>query len=425
MPINSAQLIKWRRQFHTFPEIGWTEFITTATLITELRKLGYDVKTGKTVIHPDFVRGRNADIVKKGLENAKQNGVDETLLDEMDGLTGCVAILDTGKPGPTVALRFDIDCVGIQESNTSTHRPNQDDFASIHPHLMHACGHDGHIAIGLAVATWVMANKTQLKGQIKLLFQPAEEGVRGARPMAESGIVDDVDYFFAMHLGFIANSKQIVINPTNFLCTTKFDFRFYGTSSHAGAQPHLGHNALAGACHAAIQMLGIPRHGEGMSRINVGVIRAGESRNVIPAYGEIHVEVRGENEYINNFMCEEVNRIAKGVALSFNLKLDSEIMGEAVDLTNDQEMVQLLTDVVKHHPELSAITEKVFGGSEDATILAKRVQKQGGKAIYFVVGADLTAGHHQPEFDFDENQLMTAMLLLTDCLKQLLYTNVE
>src|SRR5699024_5816441 len=171
---------------------------------------------------------------------------------------------------------------------------------------------------------------------------PAEEGVRGARPMAESGIIDDADYFFGFHLGFIAKSGEVVVNPGNFLSTTKYDFRFYGAPSHAGAEPHLGKNALAGACHAAIQMLGISRHGEGMSRINVGVIQAGEGRNVTPAFGELQVEVRGENEKINQFMCQQVERIAKGAALSFDLRLETEIMGEAVDLTNDSELIQLL-----------------------------------------------------------------------------------
>lgn len=418
--INLEQLIAWRREFHEFPEIGWSEFMTTAKLITKLREMGYDVFAGTKVINPDFAHGRKQAVVDKGLAFAKTQGVSDALLAEMETYTGCVAVLDTGRPGPTVALRFDIDCVNVSECSKEEHVPNLENFESKCDGLMHACGHDGHMAVGLGVATWVMKNKDKLSGKVKLLFQPAEEGVRGARPMAESGIVDDANYFLGMHLGFIAKSGEIVINPNNFLCTTKYDFRFYGAPAHAGAQPEQGRNALAGACHAVTQMLGISRHSKGMSRINVGVLRAGEGRNVIPASAELQVEVRGEDEEINTFMGEQAKRMAEGAALSFDLKLETEVMGEAVDLTNDAEMVKLLGEVVDQYPELTKVESRSFGGSEDATILGKRVQRNGGKAIYFIVGADLKAGHHQSGFDFDEKQLGTAVKMFTGCLNKLL-----
>ncbi|MDR0806722.1 MAG: amidohydrolase [Enterobacteriaceae bacterium] len=418
--IDLNQLVTWRRELHRFPEIGWSEFTTTARLITELRNLGLDVIAGPKVINREFVRGRKADVVERGLALARERGVDEALLTEMAELTGCMATYDTGKAGPTIALRFDIDCVNVQECALAEHIPNIEGFASKSAGLMHACGHDGHMSIGLGIAKWLVENGSSLSGKVKLLFQPAEEGVRGARPMAESGIVDDADYFLGMHLGFIAKSGEIVVNPNSFLCTTKYDFRFYGAPAHAGAEPHLGRNALAGACHAATQMLGISRHGKGMSRINVGVIRAGEGRNVVPAYGELQIEVRGEDEAINTYMAEQVERMAAGAAHSFDLRLESEVMGEAVDLQNDKELVDVLTSVVQQNPELTVIPERVFGGSEDATILAKRVQRHGGKSIYFIVGADLKAGHHQAVFDFDEKQLATAANLFIGCLQKLM-----
>lgn len=418
--ITLEQLTQWRREFHQYPEIGWSEFLTTAKIVEELRRLNLYVKVGSQVINPEYAFGRQQKVVDKGLAVARKHQVDENLLVEMQELTGCVAIFDSGKAGPTIALRFDIDCVGVTESTDETHRPKNDNFSSCHPGEMHACGHDGHIAIGLAVAHWLVANKESLSGKVKLLFQPAEEGVRGARAMAESGIVDDVDYFLGAHLGFIANSGEIVINPTHFLCTTKLDFRFKGAPSHAGAEPELGRNALAGACHATTQMLGISRHGKGMSRINVGVLNAGEGRNVTPSYAQMQIEVRGENEEINHFMSENAIRMAKGSAHSFQLEMESEVMGEAVDLTNDQELIDTLASVVGQHGELTAVATRPFGGSEDATILAKRVQRHGGKSLYFVVGADRTAGHHQANFDFDEKQMLTAYQLYTGCLVSLM-----
>lgn len=418
--ITLEKLVQWRREFHQYPEIGWSEFLTTAKIVEELRSLNLEVKVGPQVINSEYAFGRQQKVVDKGLAVARKHQVNEALLAEMQELTGCVAIFDSGKAGPTIALRFDIDCVGVTESTQDTHRPKSDNFSSCHPGEMHACGHDGHIAIGLAVAHWLTANKANLSGKVKLLFQPAEEGVRGARAMAESGIVDDVDYFLGAHLGFIANSGEIVINPTHFLCTTKLDFRFKGAPSHAGAEPELGRNALAGACHATTQMLGISRHGKGMSRINIGVLNAGEGRNVTPSYAQMQIEVRGENEEINRFMSENAIRMAEGSAHSFQLEMESEVMGEAVDLTNDQELIDTLTNVVKQHTELTAVATRPFGGSEDATILAKRVQRHGGKSLYFVVGADRTAGHHQANFDFDEKQLLTAYQLYTECLVSLM-----
>lgn len=248
--ITLEKLIKWRREFHQYPEIGWSEFLTTAKIVKELRSLGLDVKVGPDVINQEFAFGRRRQVVEKGLAVAREHKVDEALLDEMKELTGCVAIFDSGKAGPTVALRFDIDCVGVNEATETKHRPHAENFASCHAGEMHACGHDGHISIGLGVAHWLVENKDKVVGKVKILFQPAEEGVRGARAMAESGIADDADYFLGAHLGFIANSGEIVINPTHFLCTTKYDFRFKGAPSHAGAEPELGRNALAGACHA-------------------------------------------------------------------------------------------------------------------------------------------------------------------------------
>ncbi|MGF1726635.1 amidohydrolase [Photobacterium nomapromontoriensis] len=413
-------MINWRRDFHQYPEAGWTEFFTTAKIVNLLKEMGFDIKVGSNIINSKFVRGRDIELVNKGITFAKENGVSQAMLDLMGGYTGCVAELDTGRSGPTVALRFDIDCVNVNESHHENHKPNQDEFRSEFPGLMHACGHDGHMAIGLGVARWLMDNKSHLVGKIKLLFQPAEEGVRGAAAMAESGIVDDVDYFLGMHLGFIAKSGEIVINPNNFLCTTKFDFRFYGVPAHAGAAPEDGKNALAAACNAAVQMLGISRSGKGMSRINVGVIQAGEGRNVIPSYGCLQVEVRGENSDINQYMCDQVQRIAQGNAYSFDVKLETEIMGEAVDLTNDKELVDVLSSVVDQYPNLHKIQSRSFGGSEDATILARKVQSHGGKALYFIIGSDLNAGHHQSEFDFDENQLTTGLELYTGCLLSLL-----
>ncbi|WP_040975485.1 M20 family metallo-hydrolase [Necropsobacter massiliensis] len=417
----AQQLIHWRREFHRFPEIGWAEFYTTAKIADYLENLGFEVLLGKQIINQQFVRGRQKAVVEQGLKNALAQDIERKWLDKMDGYTGCVGVLDTGKAGKTVALRFDIDCVNVTETHNAEHIPNRLNFRSINDGFMHACGHDGHIAIGLGTALWLSRHKAQLSGKIKLVFQPAEEGVRGAAAIAASGVLDDVDYFAASHLSFCANSGCVICNPKNFLSTTKIDIRYIGKPAHAGAQPHVGKNALLAAAHAVTQLHGIARHGEGMTRINVGVLQAGEGRNVIPSNATIQLEVRGENKAINQYMVDQVMHIAKGIAISFDLAYETEIMGEAVDMNNDAELVTLLQEIARAQPQVKTTdADYAFNASEDATILGRRVQEKGGKAIYFIIGADRTAGHHQAEFDFDENQLLTGVNIYTQLLQRLL-----
>ncbi|MFC0227179.1 amidohydrolase [Serratia aquatilis] len=414
----SEQLQQWRREFHQMPEIGWSEFVTTAKLMSMLREMGYQVLPGKAFLSQDAILGRRQQDVEQGLARAQAYGISPQLIAEMAGLTGCVAQLDTGVAGPTIAMRFDIDCVVVAESQHPQHIPAQLGFASENPGYMHACGHDGHMAIGLGVAQWLMASRSTLKGRFKLIFQPAEEGVRGAKPVAEGGILDDVDYFFSAHLGMGCPSGEIMVNPLEFLCTTKLDFRFYGAPAHAGINPQGGANALAGACHCVTQLLGIPRHGDGMTRINVGTLHAGEGRNVIPAKAELQLEVRGANQAINQYMIAQALNIGIGIAQSYGLRFEHEVMGEAVDLHNDTELIDLVSRVACNEIGLKP-REGLFGGSEDATLLVKRVQDLGGKAIYFVLGSTIAAGHHEASFDIDESSLLQGVQVFTGCIRVL------
>ena len=419
--IDLQTLVDWRREIHAFPEIGWAEFVTTAKIIEALEGMGHKVLTGKDVIHPGFIRGRNKVLVEQAKIAAKERGVSDAMLARIGDYTGCAMVMDTGRPGPVLALRADIDCVNVTETQNANHPPAKGGYASTNPGYMHACGHDGHVAIMLGVAQWLADHRDQLKGKVKILFQPAEEGVRGARPMAESGILDDVDYFASGHLGCDVPSGTVVAAPEKFYSTIKMDLRFKGKPAHAGMAPHQGKNALAAACSAATQILGISRHGEGPTLVNVGVLRAGEGRNVIPAFAEMQIEVRGGNEKINTYMADEAIRRAKGAALGFDVELETEIMGEAVDFVADDEMTEHVKAVAQTIPAIKTVQHTIlFNGSEDATLLVKRVQSHGGKAAYVMLGADIAAGHHQAEFDFDEQQLWTGYEFFTGLVKRLL-----
>lgn len=405
----SSQLIEQRRTLHQWPEEGWTEFWTTAYIVEKLRSFGYEVLLGTKIINPEQVFGRNVELVEEGKKNALVRGVSEELIAEMEGYTGAVGLLDTGKEGPTTAFRFDIDCVCVQETANADHKPNKEGFRSQHNGFMHACGHDTHTSIGLTLAKWIADHKDELKGKFKIVFQPAEEGVRGASAIAGSGILDDANYLFGSHISFMAESGEIVVAPYGLLCTSKFDVKFTGKPAHAGKEPNAGRNALAAACNAVVQMMGIPRHGGGMTRINVGTLRAGEGRNVIPTHAHMALEVRGETSSINDYMTEQVMNIVEGISKGFDVTYEVSQMGAAVDFTNDKECSDIIENVAKTVPSVNKIIpDGNFGGSEDYSVLGRRVQANGGKAAFFICGADRAAGHHQGTFDIDENALQTA-----------------
>ena len=415
------ELISTRRHLHTMPEEGWSEFTTTAYIVEKLRKLGYEVLMGKKVINPDNCLGRSQKVVEAGLAYARKNGVSEELLKEMDGLTGCVGVMDTGRPGPTLAIRFDIDCVAVTESTDADHIPAKEGFCSTRPGLMHACGHDAHTSTGLAVAHWFADHKDEMKGKLKILFQPAEEGVRGAAGMAASGIVDDADYFLGAHIAMMCKTGELSVKPYGFLCTTKLDVTYTGRPAHAGVEPNAGRNAMAAACNAFVQLLGIARHGSGMTRINVGQLIAGEGRNVIPSHALMKMEVRGETGDINQYMYDAAVAIIKGCAISQGCEYKIEKMGEAVDLTNDEELVDVLTKAGEAVEGMTVRKDPMnFGGSEDATILARRVQAHGGKAALFVIGANRPSGHHTSKFDIDEKALDQGLAVWTNAVKEIL-----
>ncbi|OLQ74476.1 peptidase M20 [Photobacterium proteolyticum] len=415
----AQRLMNYRREFHRYPESAWCEFFTTSRIAGLLQSQGYELFFSDAIIARNTIMGRDDANVIKAQERAISWGAELDHLAQMNGITGVGALLDTGRPGPVIALRFDIDAVDVMESQDDSHRPRFLGFASLAPGVAHACGHDAHAAIGLGIAESLAANKNALSGKIKLLFQPAEEGCRAGKAIAESGWLDDVDYFIAAHIGMNVPSGTLVCDPQHFLCSSKFDLHFKGKPAHAGIEPNAGRNALAAACTAVTQMLAIPRHRDGMTRVNVGQLHAGDGRNVIPANAVLMGETRGENRELNSYMYQQVEQIAQAAALMHGVKVDIKAQGEAIGLHNDQEMVELLGRLGPCSGFSEVVREKDFGASEDASYLVDRVQGNGGKAIYCLVGSDLTAGHHNGDFDIDESRMLPAVKLFLNAIEQL------
>ena len=279
------QLTAWRRDFHHYAESGWVEFRTAAKVAEILEQLGYDLAMGRDVVDADSRMGLPDEAtLAQAFARARQQGAPEKWLSAFEGgFTGIVATLNTGRPGPTLAFRVDMDALDLDESSQDDHLPAREGFASCNSGMMHACAHDGHTTIGLGLAHLLMQHRAELNGTIKLIFQPAEEGTRGARAMVAAGALDGVDYFTAIHIGTGVPAGTVICGSDNFMATTKFDVRFTGVAAHAGGKPEEGRNALLAAAQATIGLHSIAPHSEGASRVNVGVMQAGSGRNVVPA----------------------------------------------------------------------------------------------------------------------------------------------
>ncbi|MBD2792582.1 amidohydrolase [Xenorhabdus sp. 42] len=413
----TEQLKHWRRDFHHFAESSWFEFRTATIVADELHRLGYSLQLGKDVIKADARMGLPSEqALHEQEQRAIQQGALKAWLPHFSGgFTGIVATLDTGKPGPTLAFRVDMDALALNEAQTPEHRPYVEGFSSCNAHMMHACGHDGHTAIGLGLAHVLKQHECQLTGKIKLIFQPAEEGAQGAKPMVAAGVVDDVDCFIAIHIGLGNSPGGLVCGKDNFLATTKFDVIYRGVATHAGAKPEEGKNALLAAAQAALGLYAIPRHSGGSSRINVGVLQAGSDRNVIPAHALMKVETRGETNEINAFVYQQALNIIEGAAKMQGVEYELIPMGSAQNSQPSPVWVDFIYQQAGQHvPELLSVVKrhKLSSVSDDATYFMERVKANGGYATFLVFGSELSAGNHNERFDFDENVMATAVKTL-------------
>jgi aminobenzoyl-glutamate utilization protein A len=427
--VKAAQALKEktivrRRDFHKHAEAAWTEFRTASIVAKTLQGLGFRALVGEEVVEGSAMMGVPAPAeLDRQVERALAQGGDKGWVEQMrGGKTGVVGVMKFAKPGPTVALRVDMDANDLVESDDPKHRPAREGFASVNKGAMHACGHDGHTAMGLGVAEVLAGLKDQLAGTIKLIFQPAEEGVHGAKAMMARGVVDDVKYIVGVHLGVnLKKTGQVACRTEGFLATTKFDAVFTGVPAHAGGAPETGRNALLAAATATLSLHAISRHSQGASRVNVGVIQGGTGRNVIPANAIIKVETRGATTAINEYVYGEAVRIVEAAAAMQGVKVALQLMGGAAGCDNDPALVARIRQVAERQRLFTEILPAGnIGGSEDCTYFMERVQKNGGQAAFVMIGTELAAGHHNCFFDFNEDALVPGIALLAGVAADLL-----
>jgi len=407
------EIVQFRRDVHNHAEVGHTEFWTTAYVVSQLRKWGYAPVIGEKANHRESRMGVPSDDAIQGhIARAISQGADKGIIQEMDGLTGCYVDLHPKKPA-LIALRFDIDANDLTECAEDTHRPAKEAFLSQNNGACHACGHDGHTAIGLGLAKILAFYKDKITHNVRLIFQPAEEGVRGAHSMVKAGVLDGVKFFLSAHLGVKAlQAGELVCKADGFLATKKLDVAFKGVTSHAGMAPHEGKNSLLAAASAVMNLHAISRHGEGASRIAVGTLKAGEGRNVIPGDATMQIEVRGENSAINDYMYDQAIKILNNTAAMYDQEITIDIVGGCESATCDEVMGQLVNDAANKVPFFKPELRRdhtTLGGSEDASTMMQAVQNQGGIAGYALIGTELPAGHHHFRFDINETVLEPAV----------------
>lgn len=376
----TAELTALRREFHQIPETAWQEVRTTANIRSYLEKL-------PLTLSPLPIPGHD---------------------------TGVLAVLSCGD-GPVVTLRFDIDALPMQETSAPSHLAVQEHFQSRYPGRMHACGHDGHIAIGLLTAAILCEHKESLHGTVQFLFQPAEEGCRGAKPIAESHLLDSTDYFLAGH---IVPAAQYPDTDGDFImvdgsfATTKLDISLFGKAAHA-AHPKEGQSVMPALGRLLTAMYDlIPLDREDII-LNVGKLQAGTARNILAARAALEVEMRGMTTEKNNLLTENVFSIIQSIAKQHKVTIETEITGSAPSLESSAALADRLYAYFQKKPSslhVSSHKTTRFLASEDASHLMECVKSHGGQAAYMLFPAKTTAVLHQSNYSFDENVLLRATI---------------
>ncbi|HEX7976884.1 MAG TPA: amidohydrolase [Anaerolineales bacterium] len=371
-----------RRDFHRHPELGFQEVRTAGIVARELNGLGLEVTTGIAQ-------------------------------------TGVVAILEGARPGPVVLLRFDMDALPIQEQTGA-------EYASQNPGVMHACGHDAHTSIGLTVARLLHAHRQELAGTVKLVFQPAEEGLGGAARMIAEGVLANPrpDIALAMHqwpekpVGWLGISDGPVMAASE-----TFALRIRGRGGHGG-MPDQTIDPIAAAAQvvSALQTI-VSRNVSPLQAavISVTAIHGGEAFNVIPPEVTLKGTIRTFDPGVRQVVLERFRQVTRGVSEALGCQAEAELLEITPAVVNDARVAGLLRQSAQRLlPEASLDAAYRTSVSED---MAFMLQETPGCFI-FVGSANPAAGIgpglHHPRFDLDEQVLPQAAALIAHSAADLL-----
>jgi amidohydrolase len=388
------KVIEWRRQFHQFPELSNREFKTGAKIAEHLKSLGLEVK------YP----------VAK---------------------TGAIGILRTGKPGPVIALRADIDGLPVVEKNSLPFASKEkSEYLGQSVGVMHACGHDTHIAILMGAAEILTKMKSDLKGTIVFLFQPAEEGAPtgeegGAALMIKEGALDNpkVEAAFGLHISSLTPVGTLTYRPEGMMAAVdQLNIKVIGRQTH-GAAPWNGVDPIVVSAQIinALQTI-VSRQLEitnSAAVVTIGKINGGVRNNIIPEQVEMAGTIRTFDNKMQDQVHEKIRSIAENTAKGMGARAEVEIIRGYPVTYNDPKLTSWALPYLekaagKEHVKLiPAVT-----GAEDFSFFAQKVPG----FFFFVGGMPLsadptkTAAHHTPDFYIDESGMLTglkAMLNLT------------
>ncbi len=373
----AAQLVAWRRDFHMHPELGFQELRTAGIVAAHLQSLGLEVSTGI-------------------------------------GKTGVVALVEPDRlpaGAPTVMLRFDMDALPIDEVSDAPYRSQT-------PGVMHACGHDGHTAIGMGVASLLSANRNQLAGRVKLVFQPAEEGLGGARAMLADGVFDAPTpaAAFGLHLWSQLPTNTVVVQEGPLWAAADVvTLTVTGKAGH-GALPHQTVDALLVAAQIVLAwQTVVSRSVDPMQPavVSVGKIAAGTAPNVIAGEAQLAGSIRSLDPEVRALIVRRLEEIAAGICAAHGASYRFALVPGVPATRNSAAGAALMRDVALNivAPEqVTQITPMMVG--EDMSEFLNRAP-----GCFVLVGAadpeqPLPAAHHNERFDFDERMLPTGAGLL-------------
>ena len=421
------KFIEYRREFHQYPEIGWREIRTSARIAEILEAMGYKALMGPDIIKKETLSFEmTTDEVKENeKKRAIAQGAKEEYVMRTEGYPGVIVELDTGIEGPYTAMRFDIDCLPYSEPQKKGFRPFDEGFISINKDCVHACGHDAHTAIGLGVAEAIMNRKSELKGKVKIIFQPAEETYHGAQSIVDKGHLDNVDNFLSIHMALSAEGRQLPSNTIccgckDFLSDCQIDVTFHGRAAHPCGAAQEGKNALLAACSATLNLHTIAPHEAGLTKVNVGLLKGGVVVNTIAPEATLSVEYRGQTQEISKYARDRVFAVLDGAAKMHDMEYTYDDLGEIPAAQSDDRVME----VVQRAAQKVSWFEKIHfegnvGGTDDASVMMNKVQDQGGIATYIGIGVDTTQPVHNAEFDLDEDSIPATIEMLVHAIEEL------
>jgi amidohydrolase len=373
--LGSVELVRYRRHFHTHPELSLQEFETARFIEAELRDFGYD---------------------------ALRTGV---------GGTGILATLQGGRPGPVTLLRADMDALPIAEQNDVPYRSCNDG-------VMHACGHDGHMAILLGAARELQRRRAEVRGTIVLCFQPGEEGHAGNKLMIDDGALENphVDRTFALHLYTGLDVGMVGIRDGAFFASSdRFDIELTGRGGH-GAMPHNAVDPIVGAAQLVTMLQTIASREVAAAQpvvVTVGSLHAGTTFNVIPDSAQLQGSVRAFDAQVRDEIPQRIERLVAGLcdAMRLNYRFDYRFVYPPT--VNDRATNDVVRAVAREIVGDANVADphEIVMWSEDMSFMHER-----RPGAYFLVGARGPERGGEPQhsarFDIDERSLEVGMAMM-------------